>query len=193
MSTASRPRLPRNGNGQIHRKAGLAAIRGRSPAEGDDTPQTIRELLSFRIQRLGNLWLETSQLYYARRFGLKMSEWKVLSTIGGWESISVNRLGRLAGMDNAAASRTVSVLVAAGLLRKVTDPTDRRALKVTLSSKGRSTYLAVFDEAVQRNAAWLSVLSPKEREILSDLLDRLARQARSLAKQERLEGANWDL
>jgi DNA-binding MarR family transcriptional regulator len=186
----SRSRPVRNGNGQSHRRSALLKVQ--ASADLEEVPHSIRDLLAFRIQALGNVWLETSQHFYARRFGLKMSELKVLSTVGGFESISLNRLGRLAGIDNAAASRTVSFLVASGLLSKVTDPTDRRALMVTLSAKGRATYLSIFEEAMQRNAAWLSVLSPNERSVLSDLLDRLTRQARDVAKQERLEGVSWN-
>lgn len=193
MSVPSKTPPRRKGNRTV--AGGSLASEGgtREPAAAADVPRTVRDLLSFRFHALGNIWSETSQLYYPRRFGLKLSEWKIISTVGGSGSISLSMLGRRAGMDNAAASRMVTALIAAGLLSKTTDPVDRRAVQVTLSAKGRETYLAIFDEAVRRNTAWLSVLNPEEREMLDELLNRLTRRARELARQEREEGGHWEL
>ena len=42
----------------------------------------------------------------------------------------------------------------------------------------------VFDDAVARSEAWLSVLSPDERSSLMDMLARLTEQARALETKD---------
>ena len=57
-------------------------------------------------------------------------------------------------------------------------------MRFSLTRSGKALYRRVFDDAVARSEAWLSVLSPDERTLLMDMLARLTEQARALETKD---------
>jgi DNA-binding MarR family transcriptional regulator len=107
--------------------------------------------------------------------GLSYGEWSVLSSLT-WAPDNRRTAGELASkveLSSAAMTNRLDRLEGAGLIRRLPDPTDRRAVQVELTAEGH----AVYDRAVETQAAKESIiaaaLDTKQQEQLNDLLRRL--------------------
>ncbi len=145
----------------------------------------IRDLISYRLHVLANLSARWAEQRYQDRFGLRLLEWRALALLGGEAPLSLNELARGAGLEKSYASRTVAGLIERGLIASQADDRDGRGKQFTLTRTGRALYRKVFADALQRNEAWLSVLSAGERSALLDMLQRLGEQARALELQDK--------
>lgn len=66
----------------------------------------------------------------ARRLDLTATEHKLLDLIGLDEGLSASELSRAAGLSNAAITKVVDRLVAAGYVERRTNPRDRRSIRL---------------------------------------------------------------
>jgi len=83
-------------------------------------------------------------------------------------------LAELAGVSSPTATRMVDVLVGRDLVTRIEDPSDRRAVVISLTGTGRkavSEKTREYDKARRRIAA---ALEPDEQAVAADLLKRLA-------------------
>jgi DNA-binding MarR family transcriptional regulator len=150
-----------------------------------EAPAGIKDLISYRMHVLANLSARWAEARYQQRFGLKLLEWRAIALLGGYEAQSLNELARGAGLVKSYASRTVAGLIKRKLVSSTQDDRDARGKLFELTRSGRTLYRKVFDDAVERSQAWLSVLSEEEGVALRDMLERLTEQARLLEAEER--------
>jgi DNA-binding MarR family transcriptional regulator len=143
-------------------------------------PTGIRDLISYRLHVLANLSARWAEARYQQRFELKLLEWRTMALLGGYEPQSLNELARGAGLEKSYASRTVAGLIKRKLVSSTPDDRDARGKLFELTRSGKALYRKVFDDAVARSEAWLSVLSHEEGAALMDMLERLTDQARTL-------------
>jgi len=73
---------------------------------------------------------------------------------GGGESLRVTDLAELLGVDAPTVTRKVQQLERDGLVARHTDPEDRRATRITLTSAGRRT----LEKVLRARRAWLEHL-----------------------------------
>jgi DNA-binding MarR family transcriptional regulator len=160
-----------------------ASVEGRgSRAFGD-----LRDLVSFQLRQLTNIYTKGSSSAYERNFDLTMNEWRCIALLHGKRGMSMNRLAEHAQFDRGLASRTVRGLEERGLLAREADATDGRGVVITLTAKGRELVSQVFPIAEERNTRLLSCLTRAEREMLPGILEKLTHQARAMLDQEREE------
>ena len=152
-------------------------------------PEGIRDLVSYRLHVLANLSARWAEARYQQRFGLKLLEWRAMALLGGYSPQSLNELARGAGLEKSYASRTVASLIKRKLVSSTTDDRDARGKQFELTRSGKALYRKVFEDAIERSEAWLSVLSPAENAALMDMLERLTEQARTLEAAEKPEDA----
>lgn len=145
----------------------------------------IKDLISYRLHVLANLSARWAEARYQQRFELKLLEWRAVALLGGYPAQSLNDLARGAGLEKSHASRTVAGLIARGLVASAPDDRDGRGKIFTLTRAGRALYRRVFDDAMARSEAWLSVLSVAERTALMGMFERLTEQARALEAADR--------
>jgi DNA-binding MarR family transcriptional regulator len=145
-------------------------------------------LLGFRLPLLASIRSTTSARRYERLFGLKNLEGRTMFVLGAHQVMSLKQLVRAVGTEKAYASRTITALVEAGLVRKAADAADGRAVRLTLTDAGQGIYQAILADSARRDEDWMSVLSADERVLLLDCLNRLTEQARRLAEAEREGG-----
>ena len=151
-------------------------------------PEGIRDLISYRLHVLANLSARWAEARYQQRFGLKLLEWRAMALLGGYEPQSLNELARGAGLEKSYASRTVAGLIKRKLVASTPDDRDARGKLFGLTRSGKAMYRKVFEDAIQRSEAWLSVLSGEENAALMDMLERLTEQARALEAGEKKGG-----
>ena len=109
-------------------------------------------------------------------FGLNHGEWSVLGYLrrtGAPHRRSPGELAEQAGLSSGAMTSRLDKLEAAGLVRRLPDPNDRRALRVELTQVGHETWERSANAQAVKEALVTSALDADEREQLNNLLRRL--------------------
>ena len=148
---------------------------------GTDDPRLLRGLLSHRVLVLSNTLALAAARHYARRFGVRLAEWRVIDALHAGEGrISAVHISRWLNTDKAWVSRSVDRLVAAGYVRRRPDPDHGRRRLLALTPKGERAYAAIAAAAHRRNENLLAALSPQERAALEGALSALQARAGAL-------------
>lgn len=105
---------------------------------------------------------------------LTLSQHSLLTPLADGGAAGVTELAAQAGVAPSTASRILDALERRGLVRRARSRRDRRGVQVSLTESGR--------QALRRQDAWMrrrqteffDGLPPAEREVVSDLLARVA-------------------
>lgn len=172
---------------------GTTARKGKGQAV-DSAAETrdLRDLVSFQLRQLTNIYTKGSSSAYERRFDLTMNEWRCIALLHGNRGMSMNRLAGQAQFDRGLTSRTVRGLEEKGLVAREADENDGRGVVITLTGKGQTLVAQIFPIAAERNSQLLSCLTKAERELLPTILEKLTHQARAMLDQEREAAALRD-
>jgi DNA-binding MarR family transcriptional regulator len=104
---------------------------------------------------------------------LSLAQYHLLDPLG--KGPRTNReLAELAGISAPTATRIVDGLLQRGLVSRVEDPTDRRAVVISLTAEGRSALGKKQRQYAARRNRVAEALEPHEQEVATELLRRLA-------------------
>lgn len=131
-----------------------------SPEPAGPEPETIRDLLSYRIHRLANALSRGAARRYRQEFDVSLMEWRILALLGSFAPLKLGELARESGLDKAQASRAVKELVARGLVERATGVVDAREVALRLSPEGERAHLGLMQAARERDAAFRAALPP---------------------------------
>lgn len=134
----------------------------------------LEHFLPYRLSVLSNRISQDIARLYADRFGLGITEWRVLAVLGRYPGLSASQLAERTAMDKVAVSRAVASLLAAGRLTRDTHGDDRRRSVLELSEEGQRVYAEVAPAAIAYERRLLSCLDPDDQAALSRLLQQLA-------------------
>ena len=157
----------------------------RQPRAGRAPERTIRDLLSYRLHVVANLLSRGAEMRYRREHGVSLWEWRTVALLGAQAPQSLNDLARAAGIDKGQMSRVVSGLAARGVVSRLADSRDARALRLSLTPAGRRLYRALIRSAIERDETFLDVLGAQERRALDAALTKLTRRAREHIQREK--------
>ncbi|KAF1708950.1 MarR family transcriptional regulator [Pseudoxanthomonas kalamensis DSM 18571] len=145
-------------------------------ASGQPTIFDLEKLLPYRLSVLSNRVSYAISSEYHRRFGLAITEWRVMAVLGRYPGLSAREVTERTAMDKVAVSRAVARLLERGLVQREIHGDDRRRSVLTLSEAGRSVYdeVAPMVLACERNL--LAPLSEEECLLLDKLIDKLGKQ-----------------
>ena len=153
-----------------------------SAALPDDQDALVLEhFLPYRLNVLASLTSNALAQIYAERFGLSIPAWRVVATLGQYETRTARDIAAHGVMHKSTISRAVSALEKRGLVVRAPNPDDRREEMLALTANGRSIYASLAPEALAFEEGLVSALAPQERRVLVGLIDRLTRHARALA------------
>ncbi|HEY7463481.1 MAG TPA: MarR family transcriptional regulator [Candidatus Limnocylindria bacterium] len=128
-----------------------------------------------RIQKL-NRYIDRSMNETLADFKLDRGEWRLLGALrksGPPYRRSPGRLAEDIGLSSGAMTNRLDRLQEAGLVRRLPDPDDRRALQVELTDAGWQAWQDSVGVQAQKEALVASALAPDEKEQLNALLRRL--------------------
>ena len=151
-------------------------------------PVDFRDLLSHRLLVLSNTLGKGAVRLYAKRYGVPLAEWRLLTALATARSASVNSLAGHLGTDKGWISRVAATLVQKGLAATIPDPADARRFAIILTAKGCGLYARIEPAAIDRDRRLVAVLSTDELRTLDNLLDRLQQQAERLADSDAAAG-----
>lgn len=133
----------------------------------------LERFLPYRLSLLSNRVSQSIADQYAARFGLAITEWRVMAALGRYPELSANQVATRTAMDKVAVSRAVSRLVERGLLQREMHDNDRRRSVLALSAAGYTVYDEVVPMALDCERRLLEHLTDAERATLDSLIDRL--------------------
>ena len=149
-------------------RAGAAGRSGRAE-QVLDLDRYVPALITFIANKLSR----SATVVYQKRFGVNVTEWRIMSLLAIEPGIPASRICHVIGFDKGPVSRTLAGLEKRGLISIRTDPNDGRTHSISLTAKGRAIHDKVIVAAFERERRLLSCLDKDEREVLIDLLRRL--------------------
>ncbi|MBW8310399.1 MAG: MarR family winged helix-turn-helix transcriptional regulator [Rhizobium sp.] len=133
----------------------------------------LEHFLPYRLSVLSNRISQDIARLYADRFGLGITEWRVLAVLGRHHDIPAREVAERTAMDKVAVSRAIASLQAAGRIERQVRRDDRRHSMLRLSPAGRAIYDEVAPMALTYQRRLLEGLSSEERAALDRLLTRM--------------------
>lgn len=109
-------------------------------------------------------------------------QYGVMAYVIGEPDIDQSGVAARLGIDRNNASLVVDQLEAKGLITRHVNGADRRAKLLRLTPRGQKLHARVFPRTFAGQQRILSVLAPKEREMLLDLLARVIEGNKELAR-----------
>ena len=144
-----------------------------APSAADHATLDLEHFLPYRLSVLSNRISSAIAREYSTRFGLAVTEWRVMAILGRYPGLSANQVAQRTAMNKVAVSRAVARLLEAGRIEREFDEDDRRRSVLRLSAAGYAIYDQIVPQALQFERRLLADMSENERHCLFDLLDRL--------------------
>ncbi|WP_407352725.1 MarR family winged helix-turn-helix transcriptional regulator [Luteimonas sp. R10] len=133
----------------------------------------LERFLPYRLSVLSNHVSQTIANAYAERFGIGITEWRVIAVLGRYPELSANGVADRTAMDKVAVSRAVARLLKRGLVEREMHGSDRRRSVLQLSEAGYRVYDEVVPLALGYERDLLAQLDEGERIMLDRLLTKL--------------------
>jgi DNA-binding MarR family transcriptional regulator len=144
-------------------------------------PEAMRLILT--LYRVTNMVIYDMESVVHRPRGWSYPGFRLLFTLWIAGPMEAKRAAELSGMSRQAVSALVSTLARDGLVSKVPDDNDRRAVRLSLTDEGEAAISDAFVTHNERESLWAETLSAEERETLVRLLGKLG--AREGARRRR--------
>ena len=135
--------------------------------------------LPYRLSVLSNRISQDIAALYGERFGLNVTQWRILAVLGRYPGLSATEVAERTAMDKVAVSRAVTSLLGSGRLQRRLHGDDRRRSVLQLSAKGYRVYDDVAPLALEYERRLLEGLQPDERSALDRLLSRMEERERA--------------
>lgn len=106
-------------------------------------------------------------------FGLNASQYRLLMMLNPTDGQRLTTLSSRLLLSKSTVTRAVDQLEQLGWVRRVADPTDRRAQRVVLTPAGDRQREAISEAHWQAHQKWLDTLTKQEQREVEDLLAKL--------------------
>ena len=142
------------------------------------------DFVPYYVRAIANRLAQAASRLYSRKYGIGLTEWSCLSTLGKEEEISASRICEMSGFDKGLVSRGLGSLEAKGFIvsRPVEEHNRKRLIRFTPA--GRALYLEIRGLALIREQRLLEGLSSQDRSALLASLRIMHRNAKQLAAEE---------
>lgn len=160
-----------------------------APADDSPTPATeagasshdghgharleLERFLPYRLSVLSNRVSARIATAYAQRFGIGITEWRVIAVLGLYPGLAATQVSERTAMDKVAVSRAVARLLERELIQRDTHGSDRRRSVLELSEAGYRVYDEVVPLALGFERDLLATLDEGERVQFEALLAKL--------------------
>ena len=155
----------------------------KSSSKGGEPQLVLERFLPYRLSILSNTVSNTIARQYRELFGLSIPEWRVMAVLGRFGPLTASEACDRTAMDKVTVSRAVARLIAQKLVRRDTDPHDRRRSILKLTLRGARTHQQIVPIARDRESELAAALTQNERQNLDALLDKLQHRANEIAGQ----------
>ena len=144
-------------------------------------PLRLNDFLPYRLSVLAAVVSEGLARSYSEQFGIGVPEWRVLATVGEFQSITAKAIGAHAHMGKVKVSRAVSALENRKLIQRTPNADDMREAFLVMTPTGRDMYRRIVPMALSYAEALREGLSHDEAAMLGKLIDKLMGRAAEMA------------
>jgi DNA-binding MarR family transcriptional regulator len=143
-------------------------------------PQTLDELLNYRLLRLHAASGAPVVRLLEGRYGIARREWRLLAMLAGQGPLSPSALAERAQLDRPRTSRAIGSLLRKKLVQRGGQPGDARRALVGLTPAGRRLHDELFPQVAEINRQVVAVLDDAAVQALDAALVALTAQATRL-------------
>ncbi|WP_355660528.1 MarR family winged helix-turn-helix transcriptional regulator [Halomonas salifodinae] len=145
------------------------------------------DLSQFLPYRLNNLAERISQALarqYEARYGLNVSQWRVLAWLSHRDVLTATRICEATQMDKARVSRAVQALEARDLISRTPCASDQRLHYLRLTAAGQALLAELVPQARAWEAELVATLGAGEYRDLFNAMGKLERQLARMTQKE---------
>jgi len=155
--------------------ASEAAVDARDePAAKRSARLDLFKFVPFQLNRLAAEVSSALSVEYAARYGLDISEWRVLATLGfRHHACSAQYIAHCTRTHKSTISRAVTSLMKQQIIERVENEDDRREFRLRLTRKGTALYEELIPRLLRKEQEILSCLSAQERRDFARLLGKI--------------------
>jgi len=139
----------------------------------DGSPLTLDRFLPYRAARLATVLSRGLAAQYETRYRISVAEWRVLVHLTQESEISVRDIFTRVDMDRARVTRAVQRLESRGLVSKLVNESDRRLVRLALTSAGRDLAAELSRHAMAFESRIMAALPTNAGDALLSLFDAL--------------------
>jgi DNA-binding MarR family transcriptional regulator len=165
----------------------MAKEEARSAAAPQAAPLKLDTFLPYRLNVVASLVSQALSRIYANRYGLGVPEWRILVTLGEFETMTAKAIGAHSYMHKTKVSRAVTALERRKLVVRRANNADRREAFLSLTAAGRAVYHDLAPGALDFARRLLETVEPVDRAAFERAIDRLTESSRMLTDEA---GAN---
>ena len=144
----------------------------------------LADYLPYRLSVTSNRASGLIARAYQARFGLSVSEWRVIAVLGEAAPLTAQGVCQATAMDKVTVSRAIRALDERGLVLRRRQSADRRASDVSLTQDGARIYAEIAPAALTYERSLLDGFTADERAALMALLERLEARLDVLSAQD---------
>ncbi len=147
------------------------------------SPETVEDLLNYRLARLVSATSAPGVRLLEGRFGVTRRQWALLGLLGEHGPMSPTQLSALSHLEPSKVSLHIAEFVSRGLVHRETLLGDRRRAVLELTDSGWHLYRSAFPLLADLSRAMLDALSPEEVAAFDGILRKLGEAAERLSSQ----------
>ena len=136
------------------------------------------------LMSTANFWRRSGNAYYRDLFGISISEVAILSLLETRAPLTLNAIADHCGIDKTQMSRSVKDLVERKLVRQNKSLRHGSELEISLDKEGQRLCKRLKPATAARFETLLASLTPRQIDLLKDLLERLFCNAQTMAQAE---------
>jgi len=110
---------------------------------------TLDNFLPYQVAVLAENMNHSFSRVYSDRFGITISEWRVLAQLNHRSPLSAQEVGKLTNMDKPRVSRALVKLSKSKLVIRKENREDRRVAVLKLSKKGKKLMQDIIPHAIE--------------------------------------------
>ena len=142
-------------------------------ARSDGAFGRLADFLPYQLSVTSNAVSSMIAQRYRARFGLKITEWRVMAVLGDAGAATQRDLTQATLMDKVAVNRACKVLEERGLLERKPNASDGRSHLLELTGEGEAIHREVMPMVEQMERDIFAALSDEEQAQFRAMLQRL--------------------
>lgn len=152
-------------------------------ASADQAGLRLEEFLPYQLNVVASLVSQALSRVYSERYGLGVPEWRVLVTLGQYETMTGKAVGAHSHMHKTKVSRAVALLEKRKLVARRINRADLREALLSLTPAGRAIYEDLAPGAVAFAKRLIGAIDPADRPAFNRALESLTKASAALAEE----------
>jgi DNA-binding MarR family transcriptional regulator len=156
---------------------GMAKEETRGATDPHAAPLKLEEFLPYRLYLVASLVSQGLSRIYVDRYGIGVPEWRILVTLGQFETMTAKAVGAHSHMHKTKVSRAVGALERRKLIARRENRADRREAFLSLTPAGRAIYRDLAPGALEFARRLFETIDPADRCAFERAITRLTEQS----------------